>query len=163
MSLDPRNLEILKLLQQNGRITNQELADKVALSPSACLARVKNLEKQGYIEGYRTKITFEKLGPVLMAFMEVTLTSHFPQDFQKFDAFLTQTEEIVESFVVGAHFDYLLEVVVSDMTELRDLSNRILESDLGIAKLNTIPVIERNKAFCGYPLEKLARHSLNKN
>jgi len=156
MRLDKRNLEILKLLQKNGRITNQELADKVSLSPSACLARVKNLEEQGYIEGFRAKINFEKLGPVLMAFMEVTLTSHFPEDFKKFDAFLQSSSQIVESFVVGAHFDYLLEVVVSDMTELRNLSNQLLESNLGVAKLNTIPVIERNKAFCGYPLNKLA-------
>ncbi|TQV88472.1 Lrp/AsnC family transcriptional regulator [Aliikangiella coralliicola] len=158
MSLDRRDLQILKLLQKDGRISNQELADKIALSPSACLARVKKLEQQGFIEGYRTKIILEKLGPVLMAFMEVTLGNHFPEDFKKFDGFIKEIDEVVESFVVGSNFDYLLQVVVSDMTELRNLSNRILESKLGVVKLNTFPVIERNKSFSGYPLEKLARN-----
>lgn len=163
MSLDQRNLQILKLLQQSGRITNQELAEKVALSPSACLARVKSLEEQGYIQGYRTKIELEKLGPVLMAFVEVTLNSHYPEDFQRFEDFLADKEEVVETFIVGAHFDYLLQVVVSDMTELRDLSNKMLESNLGIAKLNTIPVIQTSKGFSGYPLEKIARLSKSDN
>lgn len=155
MSLDPKNLQILKLLQQSGRITNQTLADKVALSPSACLARVKALEQQGYIQGYRTKIALEKLGPVIIAFMEVTLGNHSLDDFKQFENFLAEIEEVVETFVVGAHFDYLLQVVVSDMTELKYLSNRILEANLGIIKLNTIPVIETSKAFSGYPLQKI--------
>ena len=157
MHLDQRDLQILKLLQQDGRISNQLLAEQVALSPSACLARVKKLEKQGYIEGYRTKMVLEKLGPVLMAFMEVTLGNHYPEDFKNFDRFLKSVDEVVESFVVGSHFDYLLQAVVSDMNELKNLSNRILESNLGVVKLNTFPVIERNKSFNGYPLEKLAR------
>ena len=160
MRLDAKDLKLLQLLQQNGRITNQELAEKVALSPSACLARVKRLENEGFIEGFRTKIRLERLGPVLMAFMEVTLGSHYPQDFKKFESYVAAVDEIVECFVVGSHFDYLLQAVISDMTELRNLSNQLLEANLGVAKLNTLPVIERNKPFAGYPLEKLARHSL---
>ncbi|WP_196139742.1 Lrp/AsnC family transcriptional regulator [Aliikangiella sp. G2MR2-5] len=156
--MDNKDLKLLSLLQQDGRITNQALAEKVALSPSACLARVKSLQDKGYIEGFRTKVRLEKLGPVLMAFMEVTLGNHHPADFKKFEKYIDQIEEIVESFVVGAHFDYLIQIVVSDMTELRDLSNQLLEADLGVIKLNTLPVIDRNKAFCGYPLKKLSRY-----
>ncbi len=155
--MNSKDLKILEFLQRDGRITNQELAEKVALSPSACLARVKRLENEGYIEGYRTKIRLEKLGPILMAFMEVTLGSHFPEDFKRFEAYIDKRSEIVESFIVGSHFDYLIEVVVSDMTQLRALSNEILEAQLGVVKLNTLPVIERNKPFSGYPLEKLNR------
>ncbi len=159
MDLDKKNLQILTRLQQDGRISNQQLAEAVALSPSACLARVRYLEDNGFIEGYRTKVSLAKLGTVLMAFIEVTLTNHFPQDFNKFDHFLANREEVVEIFVVGAHFDYLLQVVVSDMTELRNLSNQLLQSDLGITKLNTLPVIETSKPFIGYPLAKIAKGS----
>lgn len=157
MTLDNKNLKILKILQQEGRISNQKLADKVALSPSACLARVRMMEKQGYIEGFRTKIKLDKLGSVLMAFMEVTLNSHSPQDFSKFDSFLQEIDEVIETFVVGSHFDYLLQIAVSDMSELRELSNQILESGLGVTKLNTIPIIEIPKPFHGYPLSTIVR------
>ena len=155
--MNDKDLKILQCLQQNGRITNQDLADEVALSPSACLARVKKLESDGFIEGYRTKIRLEKLGPVLMAFMEVTLGSHYPEDFRRFEKYIVEKREIVESFIVGSHFDYLIQAVVSDMTQLRDLSNEILEAELGVVKLNTLPVIERNKPFSGYPLKSLVR------
>ena len=102
-------------------------------------------------------MALEKLGPVLTAFLEVTLSSHFPADFKKFDAFIGKNDAVVECFVVGAHFDYLLQLVVSDMTELRRFSDSLLEADLGVAKLNTIPAIERSKAFTGYPLARLSR------
>jgi len=155
--MDRKDLKILQLLQKNGRITNQDLAEAVALSPSACLTRVKRLETEGYIEGYRTKITLEKLGPVLMAFMEVTLGSHYPKDFKRFESYINDRSEIVESFVVGSHFDYLLQAVVADMSQLRQLSNDILEAELDVIKLNILPVIERNKPFIGYPLATLAK------
>lgn len=156
MELDDRNLRILEILQQDGRKSNLDLAAEVALSPSACLTRVKWLEDHGFIKGYRVRLDLEKLGPVLTAFLEVTMGSHFPEDFNKFNDYIAAQDEIVESFVVGAHFDFLLQVVVSDMTSLRQLSNRILQADLGVVKLNTIPAIERNIPFTGYPISRLA-------
>ena len=156
MDLDDRNLRILEILQKEGRKSNLDLANEVALSPSACLTRVKWLEDNGYIKGYRVRLDLEKLGPVLTAFLEVTMGSHFPEDFRKFNEFIASCDEVVESFVVGAHFDFMLQVVVSDMTALRTLSNRILEADLGVVKLNTIPAIERSIPFTGYPVAKLA-------
>jgi len=163
MSLDQRNLKILNLLQQNGRLSNQELANKVALSPSACLARVKNLEEEGYINGFCANINVEKLGSVLMAFIQVTLGSHLPDDCNKFDMFLLGVDEVIESYVVGSHFDYLLQVAVSDMNELRELSNYLLESELSITKINTIPIIEVSKSFTGYPLTTLATNNAVEN
>jgi Lrp/AsnC family transcriptional regulator, leucine-responsive regulatory protein len=159
MKLDDKNMHIIRILQQDGRISNHALAERVALSPSACLSRVRYLEKNGYIDGYRTRINLAKLGPTLVAFMEVTLEHHYLKDFQRFDHYIKQQPEIVESFVVGAHFDYLLQVVVCDMSQLKRLSDSLLDAKLSIAKLHTIPVIDTNKSFCGYPLDLIANNN----
>ncbi|WP_286828346.1 MULTISPECIES: Lrp/AsnC family transcriptional regulator [Kordiimonas] len=155
MKLDRINLNILACLQENGRITNQELADKVALSPSACLTRTRRLEEEGYVTSYRADVALDKIGPVLSAFMEVTLESHFPDDFKKFDAYIASKEEIVSAYMLGATFDYLLRVVIRDMAQLRNLSDEILSAEIGVVKLNTLPVLEECKSFAGYPVRQL--------
>jgi len=155
MKLDRINLNILACLQENGRITNQELADKVALSPSACLTRTRRLEEEGYVTNYRADVALDKIGPVLSAFMEVTLESHFPEDFKKFDAYIASKEEIVSAYMLGATFDYLLRVVVRDMAQLRNLSDQILGAEIGVVKLNTLPVLDECKSFAGYPVRQL--------
>lgn len=155
MKLDRINLNILACLQENGRITNQELADKVALSPSACLTRTKRLEEEGYVTRYRAEVALDKIGPVLSAFMEVTLESHFPTDFERFNRYLSAREEIVSAYMLGATFDYLLRVVVRDMAQLRRLSDEILGAEIGVVKLNTLPVLEDCKPFSGYPVRRL--------
>ncbi|MCJ9430661.1 Lrp/AsnC family transcriptional regulator [Kordiimonas marina] len=155
MKLDRINLNILACLQENARITNQDLAEKVNLSPSACLTRTRRLEAEGYITRYRADVALDRVGPVLSAFMEVTLESHFPNDFKKFDAYIAQKKEIVSGFMLGASFDYLLRVVVRDMAQLRRLSDEMLGADIGVIKLHTLPVLEDCKVFSGYPLEAL--------
>lgn len=155
MKLDRINLNILACLQENGRITNQELADRVALSPSACLTRTKRLEEEGYVAGYHASLALDKIGPVLSAFMEVTLESHFPEDFKKFGAYIASRGEIVSAFMLGASFDYLLHVVVRDMAQLRALSDEIIGAEIGVVKLNTLPVLEDCKLFAGYPVRQL--------
>ncbi|NVJ69815.1 MAG: winged helix-turn-helix transcriptional regulator [Alphaproteobacteria bacterium] len=155
MKLDRINLNILACLQENGRITNQELADKVALSPSACLTRTRRLEEEGYVTNYRAEVALDKIGPVLSAFMEVTLESHFPEDFEKFNSYVGSRDDIVSSYMLGATFDYLLRVVVRDMAQLRQLSDDILGAEIGVVKLNTLPVLEDCKTFSGYPVHRL--------
>ncbi|NVJ96877.1 MAG: Lrp/AsnC family transcriptional regulator [Alphaproteobacteria bacterium] len=155
VKLDRINLNILACLQENGRITNQELADRVALSPSACLTRTRRLEEEGYVDGYRANVALDKIGPVLSAFMEVTLESHFPEDFDKFGKYIDSRDEIVSAFMLGATFDYLLHVVVRDMAQLRALSDEILGAEIGVVKLNTLPVLEDCKRFGGYPVRQL--------
>lgn len=155
MNLDRTNLKILHVLQQEGRLTNQALADRVALSASACLSRTKWLEKHGYISGYHAHIDKDRIGSTLESFLEVTLQSHLPNDFKQFEAFINQNPEIIASYKMGATFDYLLHVLVKDMKQLAAFSDHILDQSVEIAKLTTMPVISQTKAYVGLPLYQL--------
>ena len=96
MPLDKIDLNIIKVLQQDGRITNQKLADQVALSPSACLERTKKLEQNGQIRGYQTDIAIEKIAPYSAVLVEITLKNHRAEDFQRFEKSIADIPEIVE-------------------------------------------------------------------
>src|SRR5690606_9293877 len=97
LPLDRIDRRILAVLQADGRITNQALSEQVALSPSACLARVKRLERAGVIDGYMARLDPLKLGPSLIVFAEIWLARHHPADFTAFEAAVAQVPEIVEA------------------------------------------------------------------
>ena len=99
--LDRIDLRILAQLQKNGRITNVDLADAVALSPSPCLIRVKRLEKAGYISGYGAHLRLEKLGDTLTVFTEITLNDHHREDFVRFETAIREVDEILAGLVAG--------------------------------------------------------------
>jgi Lrp/AsnC family leucine-responsive transcriptional regulator len=153
--LDRIDRKILAILQTDARITNQRLAEAVALSPSACLARVRRLEEKGILARYLAEIDVERAAPALRAFVEITLESHAQEDFSRFDRHLAGTPEIVASWQVSGRFDYLLLLVVADMTSLRLLSEDLLGAGLGIEKFVTVPVLKEAKPFAGLPLERL--------
>jgi len=145
-------MNILAALQGEGRLTNQALAARVGLSPSACLARVRRLEASGLIEGYHARIAVERLRPMVTIFAEVTLTRHHPDDFSAFEAVVRETREIVEAAQVSGPFDYWLKVAVADMRAWRELSDRLLEADLGVGKISSQVLMKETKAFTGYGL-----------
>lgn len=157
MKLDHINLKILAALQENARITNQDLADKVSLSPSACLTRMRWLEEAGYINSYCAMVDLDKVGSSLTAFFQISLENHYKNDFNKFDEAVRMTDEVVASFMVGARFDYLLQVVVRDMRHLSELSDRLISAEIGISKLITIPMLSEAKPFRGLPVAMIAR------
>lgn len=114
-ALDRIDRRILTVLQADGRITNQDLAGQVALSPSACLARVRRLERAGVIEGYQARLNPWALGPRLILFAEIWLKRHHLEDLARFEAVIAEIPEIVEASQVSGAFDYLLKVVVPNM------------------------------------------------
>ncbi len=146
LAVDRIDRKILGLLQVQGRISNQALAAEVGLSASACLARVKRLETQGLILGYHAQLALDRLGPTVTIFAEVTLSQHHPDDFRRFERFVDAAPEVVESSQVSGPFDYLLKVTVQDMSAWRDLSDRILQSNLGIAKISSHVLMKTTKA-----------------
>lgn len=150
--VDDRDLQILQLLQGRGRISNQDLAAAVHLSPSAALQRVRRLEGLGLIEGYRADINVERLRPLLVVFAEVTLTSHFPDDFARFEAELAAIPDVIAAHQISGPYDYLLEVAVGDINSWRQLADRLLGAQLGVAKITTSVRMKAAKAFRGYPL-----------
>lgn len=150
--VDERDLRILHLLQAQGRLSNQDLAEAVSLSPSAVLQRVRRLEGAGLIQGYRAEIDIERLGSVLFVFAEVTLTSHFPDDFVRFEAHLAEIDEVIAAHQISGPYDYLLEAAVPDINAWRQLADHLLGAQLGVAKITTSVKMKSAKAFRGYPL-----------
>ncbi len=114
--LDRIDKRILEVLQQNARISNLELADKVGLSPTPCLRRVKRLEESGIIDRHVTLLNADKLGLNLMAYVGISMDRHTPDRFEKFETEIAKLPEVLEcSIVTGQDADFLLKVIVSDM------------------------------------------------
>lgn len=151
-ALDAIDRRILVALQAEGRITNQALADRVGLSPSACLARVRRLEADGFIEGYQAALSLERLGPSVVIFAPVTLKSQHPRDMARFEAAVAAIPEVVEAAQVSGAFDFLLKVVTRDVHAWRELADRLIEADLGVDKITSHVLMKQSKAFAGYPL-----------
>ncbi len=127
MELDRYDRSILQVLQQEGRISNQELADRIGLSPSPCLRRVKALEEGGVVTGYRALVSARALGLSLMALIYISMDKHTPERFANFEAKLAELPEVLECLLItGQDADYQLKVVVRDMDAYQDLLlNRI--------------------------------------
>lgn len=122
MQLDRYDRHILQILQQEGRVSNQELADRVGLSPSPCLRRVRALEESGLIAGYRAILDARQLGLTLMALLHISMDRHTPERFENFDRTVRTLPEVLECLLVtGQDADYQLKVVVKDMDAYQDL------------------------------------------
>ncbi len=114
--LDRYDQMILDILQKNGRITNQELAEAIKLSPSPCLRRVRQMEEDGLIDGYVALLNAKKLGLSLMAFIGISMDRHTPERFEKLESTLAGYPEVLECHLItGQDADYLLKVIVRDM------------------------------------------------
>lgn len=116
MELDRYDRHILQILQQDGRISNQMLAERIGLSPSPCLRRVRALEENGVITGYRALVDARKLGLTLYALIHISMDRHTPERFVNFDAVIATLPEVLECLLItGQDADYQLKVVVRDM------------------------------------------------
>lgn len=114
--LDRYDQIILDILQKNGRITNQELAEAIKLSPSPCLRRVRQMEENGLIDGYVALLNAKKLGLTLMAFIGISMDRHTPERFETLESTLADYPEVLECHLItGQDADYLLKVIVRDM------------------------------------------------
>lgn len=151
-SLDRIDLKILAILQADGRITNQALADKVALSPSACLARMRRLEAERLILGYHARLDIEAIRPTVTVYGEVTLKSHRPADLLQFEAVLADIPEVVEAAQVSGPFDYLIKAVCPDVRAWGDLADRLLQENLGVDKIASHILMKDAKPFRGAPV-----------
>ena len=127
MQLDRYDRKILETLQADGRLTNQELAERIGLSPSPCLRRVRALEEAGFLIGYRALVDARKLGLTLTALIHISMDRHTPERFEHFEAQVRDIPEIMECLLItGQDADYQLKVVVRDMDAYQELLlNRI--------------------------------------
>ena len=116
MQLDRYDRLILDIIQKRGRISNQELADAINLSPSPCLRRVRQLEESGLISGYVALLDAKKLGLTLVSFIHISMDKHTPERFNHFEQQISQFSEVLECHLVaGQSADYLLKIIIKDM------------------------------------------------
>ena len=150
--LDRIDLLLLGELQRDGRQANAELAERVHLSPSACLRRVQRLERDGVIAGYRAELDPERIGLGLQAFVRVQLRQHDPGTVDAFAAFVNAWDEVVACHALTGDMDYLLQVAVRDLEHFsRFLLDRLL-GQAGVADVNSSFVLRTVKRFRGLPL-----------
>ncbi|MGN6551917.1 MAG: Lrp/AsnC family transcriptional regulator [Pararhizobium sp.] len=152
IKLDERDLEILAILQKEGRITSAALAQRVNLSPTPTWERVKRLEKAGIIEGYGARIAAGVFGASTVVFMEAELESHRTADFARFEAAVQEVPEIVECWAVGGGIDYLIKVAARDVDAYQRLVDRLLTAEIGLKRYYTYVVTKPVKAASGRQL-----------
>lgn len=144
--LDRIDRRILLQLQEDGRISNLRLAEAVALSPTAVLARVQRLTREGYILGYQAQLNPKQLGAGLLVFVEVLLDRTTPNVFDQFRAAVAVHPEILECHMVAGGFDYLLKTRVADMSAYRDFAGSVLWQLPGVRETRTYAVMEEVKS-----------------
>ena len=122
MNIDRSDQQILEILQVDGRIANQDLADRIGLSPSPCLRRVRALEESGLILGYRAMLDAKKLGLSLIALVHISMDRHTPERFANFEASVAVLPEVLECLLItGQDADYQIKVAVKDMDHYQAL------------------------------------------
>jgi len=150
--VDPFDLKILAALQDDGRLTNQELADRVGLSASQCSRRRMRLEEEGVIAGYRAELSSTALGFELIAFIQITLATHSPDNAKKFRALVNRVDAIQEAYALTGDSDYLLKVVLRDLKSLSDIVNDVLMPHQSVAHVRSSIVLDRLKQSAKLPL-----------
>lgn len=144
--LDRTDYKILRCLQENGRMTNADLARTINLSPTPCLERVRRLEADGYILDYVAVLNPNKLGAGVIVFIQVQLDRTSPGVFERFKKQANLCPEIVECHMVAGGFDYLLKVRTSSMVEYREFLDQTLAQMSDIQQTHTYVVMEQVKS-----------------
>lgn len=135
--MDAKDRQILRELQRDARLTNAELAERVNLSPSPCLRRVKNLEKAGVIERYVAVVNREAAGYPVTAYVHVTLSRHDREIIDGFERRMRDTPEVLACHLMTGGADYLLEIVVSGLGAYEDFMRDVMHKTTGIGTINT--------------------------
>ena len=150
--LDEVDVQLLALLQQDGRITNADLAKQVGLSPPSVLQRVRVLEKAGLIKGYFGLLDPEKLGLRITALAMISLSLHQEQPIERFRRSINEIPEVLECYHVSGEFDFLLKIVVKDIRSYEQLIRERLSKIKGIQQIKTSFVLATTKHTTQIPL-----------
>ncbi len=153
MELDRADLKLLELLQQDGRTTVQALSEAIHLSARATLNRVRRLEAEGLIEGYRALVNRAVLGEQVVVFAEIALKDQRQATSQRFEARMVSSPEVVACYQISGPYDYLARVSCPDLARYRVLTDAWLDDvGLGIEKIVTHTEWQTIKEFAGFPL-----------
>jgi Lrp/AsnC family leucine-responsive transcriptional regulator len=154
LRLDSIDLKILSLLQEDGRIANVELADQVHLSPSPCLARVKMLEREGFISKYVALLNPKALGLGVEVFVQVRLERQVQSAFSIFEKAVATRPEIMQCYLMTGTADYLLRVIVSDLEAFQKLLTEFLSNIPGVTNTQSSISLREVKYKTALPIPK---------
>jgi Lrp/AsnC family transcriptional regulator of ectoine degradation len=157
LTLDRIDLRILAALQRDGRISKTALADAVGLSVSACLERLRRLERGKLIAGYHALVDIKALAGLQSFYTEVTLRTHTAQDFSRFEQFVQKVDEIIECHALGGGIDYLLKVVCPDVEYYQTVIDRLLNAQIGVDRYFTYIVTKPVKSLLQLPVSTLMK------
>lgn len=155
MQLDQRDLEILRVLSTEGRITKSALAERIGLSPTPCWDRLQKLERAGLIEGYGARINLKKFAPHVTVFVAAEIADHTAASFQAFESALQRYEEVTACWALGGGFDYLLQIVTRDIDAYQHLMDDLLAARIGLSRYFTYVVTKPVKGSGAPPLDIL--------
>lgn len=150
--LDETNLQILRLLQADGSITNADLSRKIGLKPPSVLQRVRRLEQLNLIKGYTAHLNAEELGFGLTIFAQVSLALHQDQPIENFVKSVSEINEVMEVHHVSGEFDFLLRIVVQNMRHYEQLIRDQLSTIKGMGKLQSCFVLASPKESYALPI-----------
>jgi len=151
-ALDKIDHKILRELQQDGRISNTELARRINLSASPCAERVKNLERTGLIQQYQARLNPKLLDLELLVFVEISLLRTSPDVFAEFGEAVRILPQVLECHLVSGNFDYLIKARVADMKAYRKLLGETLLTLPGVSDSRTYVVMEEVKETQNLPI-----------
>ena len=151
--LDVFDLKILDALQKDGRLTNNELAERIALSASQCSRRRSRLEAEGYIQGYLARLDRQKVGLDLLVVVSVTLATHNRDNARRFAALVNDLPEVLEAYALTGEMDYHLKVATRGLSGLSCFVNDVLLPHDSVQHVKTSIVLDTLKQFEGLPLK----------
>lgn len=149
--MDSKDRQIIRALQRDGRMTNQDLAEAVNLSPSPCLRRVRNLEASGVIRGYSADVDAAAYGMAITVFVRIRLERHNETDVQSFEGKVRRMDEVLECHVLTGAMDYQLRVLVPDLEAYESFIRNRIHPIGGIASIDTSFVYGTVKKTAVFP------------
>ncbi|NVK43740.1 MAG: Lrp/AsnC family transcriptional regulator [Oceanospirillaceae bacterium] len=152
LRLDKTDRRLLRELQRHGRISNQELAERLNLSPAPCWRRLKKLEDSGVIDRYVALLDRSKIGVRTMAFIQLSLLDHSDDNIAAIDAFVEESPEVVECYAITGTEDYLLRVVAEDVEALERFMMQKLLKLKGVKSTNSSLVLRQKKYTTELPI-----------
>lgn len=155
IDVDGFDLKMLAALQDDGRLTNQQLADAVGLSASQCSRRRTRLEEDGIVAGYHADLAAERLGFNVVAFVHITLATHSPDNAKHFRDLVRRVDDVQEAYSLTGDADYLLKIILSDLKSLSDIVNNVLMPHPSVAHVRSSIVLDCLKATTKLPLRNV--------
>ena len=152
--LDKYDKSILSIIQRQGRLTNQSLAEQVNLSPAPCLRRVDKLESTGVIKQYAALADRHKLGLSVLVYVHISLNDHHTDTVESFNRFVDQCEAILECYSVSGEYDYLIRVVATDISALESFIMEQLLKTNTVRSANTSIVLKEKKYTTALPISE---------